>query len=246
MVFTHAIVEVPLEVNRALTSILAPGIEPEPLEPDAVSRRLFTIRAADSMGHRSGASILVNRMYATRGYHAKSLLNEPDSHRITLIAGEADAVIGTITIGFDSGAGLVSDELFQHEIDRFRTSGQQVCEFTTLAVDSVVKSKRVLASLFHVAYIIAHRINGIQNLVIEVNPRHVRFYEAMLGFEVAGPERMNERVQAPAVLMRLALAHAREQIARCGGRPELAQAERSLYPYFFSPADEAGIVNRLH
>lgn len=246
MVFTHAIIEVPLDLAPALTSILAPGARPEQAEPHAVSRRLFTIRTADSRGHRSGASILVNRMYATRGYHAKSLRNEPDSHRITLIAGEADLVMGTITIGFDSGDGLVSDELFRDEIDLFRTSGEQVCEFTTLAVDSVVKSKRVLASLFHVAYIIAHRINGIQSLVIEVNPRHVRFYEAMLGFEVAGPQRMNERVQAPAVLMRLSLAHAREQIARCGGRPDLAPVERSLYPYFFSPADEAGIVNRLH
>ena len=39
-------------------------------------------------------------------------------------------------------------------------------------------------------------------VVIEVNPRHVRYYERMLGFEVIGPERMNPRVEAPAVLLR--------------------------------------------
>jgi hypothetical protein len=96
-----------------------------------------------------------------------------------------------------------------------------------------------------VAYIIAHRLNGFHNLVIEVNPRHVMYYRRLLGFQILGPERLNRRVNAPAVLLSLELAHAYEQIARFGGRPELAATERSLYPYFFSPAEEAGIINRI-
>lgn len=245
--FTQTIVEVPVDQNHLLRSILTePETETATDQPaNAVGRRLFTVRAADSFGQRSQANILVNRMYATRGYHTSSLLKDRDSNRITLIAGEGDAIIGTITIGFDSPAGLLVDELFRAETEALRKSGRKICEFTKLAVDSVVKSKRVLASLFHVAYIIAHRLNGLHNLIIEVNPRHVRYYERMLGFEVKGPERLNRRVNAPAVLLSLDLSHARSEIEQFGGRPDLAAAEKSLYPYFFSPAEEAGIVNRL-
>ncbi len=243
--FTQTIVEVPVDQSHGLTSILL-GAEPAASPPeDTVSRRLFTIRAADSFGQRSLANILVNRMYATRGYHTNSLVKAPDSNRITLIAGEGDAIMGTITIGFDSDEGLLVDDLFRDETDAMRRAGRELCEFTKLAVDSIVKSKRVLASLFHVAYIVAHRLNLCHNLMIEVNPRHVRYYERMLGFEVKGPERLNNRVNAPAVLLSLELSHARDQIAKFGGRPDLSATERSLYPHFFSPAEEVGIVNRL-
>jgi hypothetical protein len=73
----------------------------------------------------------------------------------------------------------------------------------------------------------------------------VRFYRAMLGFEVAGGERTCPRVDAPAVLLRLRLSYAQEQIARYGGHRELATSMRSLYPLGFSPAEEDGIVGRL-
>ena len=86
---------------------------------------------------------------------------------------------------------------------------------------------------------------GIDDLVIEVNPRHVRYYQRMLGFETIGKTRHNRRVDAPAVLMRLRFSHAHEQVERFGGRPDLGLSERSLYPYFFSVAEEASIVGRL-
>lgn len=244
--FTQTIVEVPVNnPSHALKSILADA-EPEAPPPEGtIARRLFTIRAADSFGQRSLANILVNRMYATRGYHTSSLLKSADSNRITLIAGESDAVIGTITIGFDSEQGLLVDDLFREETDALRRAGRELCEFTKLAMDGVVKSKRVLASLFHVAYIIAHRLNDFDNLMIEVNPRHVLYYQRMLGFDVLGPERLNQRVNAPAVLLSLDLAHARREISEFGGRQDLASREKSLYPYFFSPGEEGGIIKRL-
>ena len=105
--------------------------------------------------------------------------------------------------------------------------------------------ENIMASLFHVAYIYAHRIRGVDQLMIEVNPRHVRYYERMLGFKVSGPQRLNRRVSAPAVLMSLDFRHAHEQINRLGGKPELADMNRSLYPLFFSVPEEAGIVGRL-
>ena len=241
------IIGVPYETDRPLRSLLhdAPH-EQDPCEAEDASNRQFKIRMADSTGRRSSASILVNRMYSRRGYacDASTMVNQPPS-RVTVVASEHEHAIGTITVGFDSPSGLLVDDLFFAEANELRDSGRRLCEFTKLAIDSVVKSKRVLASLFHVAYIHAHRLMDCDNLLIEVNPRHVRYYQRMLGFRTFGPERLNRRVNAPAVLLNLELSHARAQIARWGGRPGYGLIERSLYPYFFSTTEEHGIVGRL-
>jgi hypothetical protein len=240
----YAVIGVPFETPHSLRSLLldhAANVMPDYDRGE----RSFKIRAADSFGHRSSASILLNRMYARRGYLSTGLPLQATPDRVTLTACEHEDTIGTITVGFDTPTGLNVDQLFRKEVDTLRQRDRKVCEFTKLAMDGVVKSKRVLASLFHVAYISAHRLKGVQNLLIEVNPRHVRYYERMLGFEVKSAERMNPRVNAPAVLLSLDFAHARAQIARFGGRPQLAAAERSLYPYFFSVSEEAAIAARL-
>jgi len=241
----NTIIGVPFEAEHSLRSLIVDQLDPPGAEVLDVSRRLFKIRAADSHGHRSSASILINRMYASRGYRTTPLPAQTVPDRITLTASDQDQVIGTITIGLDSPVGLLCDEHYLDEINLLRDAGVRMCEFTKLAMDSVIDSKRVLASLFHVAYIFAHRIKGCHCLVIEVNPRHVRYYERMLGFRVRGPQRMNRRVSAPAVLMALDFAHAAEQIGRFGGSADTPDDARSLYPYFFSVAEEAGIVGRL-
>jgi hypothetical protein len=184
-------------------------------------------------------------MYAGRGYNCKPLSGEGSPHLLTLMANDHDTVVGTLTIGFDSEHLLLADQLFPNEVSAIRLAGRQVCEFTKLAVDGTVQSQRVLAAMFHVAFIHAHRMRGCDNLLIEVNPRHTRYYETKLGFKAVGPQRLNHRVNAPAVLMSLDLWHAQEQINKFGGKPELAANERSLYPYAFSVAEEGGIVGRL-
>jgi hypothetical protein len=213
--------------------------------PDATARP-FKIRAADSHGRRSSANILLNKMYAWRGYVSNPLPEQQSLNRFTLVANDHDQTMGTMTVGFDSAAdGLLADDLFRDELSALRAQGRRICEFTKLAIDPSECSKRVLASLFHVAYIYAHRIKGFDCLVIEVNPRHVRYYQRMLGFELMASERPNRRVNAPAVLLRLDFTHAHEQIDIYGGKPELASVERSLYPLAFSMAEEDGIVARL-
>jgi hypothetical protein len=67
----------------------------------------------------------------------------------------------------------------------------------------------------------------------------------MLGFEPFGEEKVCPRVNAPAVLLRLDLAHADEQIVRYGGMAATAKGVKSIYPYFFSRDDELGITQRL-
>jgi hypothetical protein len=240
------IIGVPLEAHHPLHSMLHDRPEPEAPEASTeFSGRLVKIRSADTSGRRSSAGVLINRMYATRGYRSNGLPTVREPTRITLMASEHDETVGTITIGFDSEKRLHVDDLFADEVDALRRRGRRVCEFTKLAMDSVVRSKRVLAALFHVSYIYGHRLMGYDELLIEVNPRHVRYYERMLGFRTLGPPRLNRRVDAPAVLMALDFAHAHDQIDRFGGMPQYSLLERSLYPYFFSVGEEAGIVGRL-
>lgn len=216
---------------------------PETLE-HVVDRKEFKIRLADTHGQRSSASMLIKKMYSWRGYQTAFNMDD-QPNRMTLVASSDDRTIGTITIGFDSAIGLLADDLYKVELDLLRSQGRRLCEFTKLAVDGEIKSKQVLAALFHIAFIYAFDIQKFTDLLIEVNPRHVKYYERMLGFTGWAETRINTRVNAPAVLLRLELGYVRSQIAKFGGKPELSIGEKSLYPFSFSQGEEAGISNRL-
>jgi len=220
-----------------------------PVDPWALQTRpnpdltRFKIRLASTEGTRSTASYLIEKMYSWRGYAVSPVAH--DRQPITIIASDAERPLATISIGFDSKKKLLVDGLYGVEVARLRKRGARLCEFTRLAVDRNEQSKEVLAMMFHIAYMYARRFAKCTDLLIEVNPRHVRFYRSMLGFEVLGEERACARVNAPAVLLRLDLQYCEDQIARYGGHRELAGQVRSLYPLGFSPEEEDGICRRL-
>jgi hypothetical protein len=166
-------------------------------------------------------------------------------NRITIAAHDEHDIVATVTIGLDTGCGLFIDGLYSAEADLLRAKGLRVAEFTKLAVDNNSHSKQLLAALFHIAYICARRIHRCTDLLIEVNPRHAAFYRRMLGFEPFGEIRLDDRVAAPAVLLRLRLDHAQREIERLGGQSELCSQVRSLYPYFFGSQEEQIIERRL-
>lgn len=211
----------------------------------AVGTRGFEIRAAHSWRERSDASLLINKLYGNRGYKNMPLPTEVDASQLTLVANDQGTVVGTLSVGFDVDDRLLADETFPDEINALRNSGRQVCEFTKFAADGLICSQQVLAAMFHVAFIQAHRIRGCDNLLIEVNPRHTRFYKSKLGFVDVGPERLNHRVNAPAVLLSLDLWQTQQKIRTFGGKPELSATERTLFPFGFSVDEEAGIAERL-
>lgn len=241
-----SIIKASFESQHVMRSMLSGRLAQVEIPAEAFSQSSFKIRAAETSRERRSASGLIDRMYATRGYQTTPLPEEDSPNRKTFLASDHNAAIGTLTIGIDSAAGLLVESLFPDEVNGFRAAGRRICEFTKLAMERGARSPRLLAALFHVAYIYAHRIEDLHNLLIEVNPRHVRYYETMLGFKVIGAARHNARVNAPAVLLSLDLCYAEEQIKVFGGRPEMSATERSAYPYFFSAKDEEGIVGRLH
>lgn len=208
-----------------------------------INESVFGIRAADVDEQRSSASMLISKMYAWRGYSGNHHIGD-DPNRITLTASNKDGVIGTLSLNLDSDVGLLADQVFQDHIDPYRAQGK-VCEIIKLAFDPAVKSKAVLASLFHVAFIYARDLHQCSDIFIEVNPRHRRFYEVMLDFRVECESRQNPRVDAPAVLLRGHIARGTQRIAEVAGKGDHALGDRSLFPYFFSPREEAGIIARL-
>ena len=211
--------------------------------PESVAS-LIKIRIA---GSRSGNPLhthaLVQRRYGERGYELPTAV--PDPHLYTVAAYDQGQLVGTVGVRVDSDRRLGADELYPAELAALRIRRLQLCEFTRLAVDDGALSKTVLASLFHTAYLYAHRLCEVDAAVIEVNPRHVPFYIRALQFERIGPERHNRRVDAPAVLLFVPFDRIARGVARYAGKPELADSTRTLYPYGFSPAEEAGILNRL-
>ena len=209
----------------------------------SLGQQQFKIRLANSEGRRESASLLIKKMYAWRGYDVAAMGDNPN--RITLMADTGGIAIGTITIGLDSPTGLLVDGIYRDVVDQLRAEGCVMCEYTKLAVDQEIRSKRVLASLFHLATIYAHRIHHATDAVVEVNPRHVLFYRRMLGFEQVSEERMCPRVNAPAILLRLRYDYLDTQVAQYGGAMRELPGVRSFYPFFFGPADEQGITARL-
>ena len=216
------------------------------LLPDGPSGlRRFKIKAAESEDRRSRANSLLKHRYGWRGYNQVNLPTDQSVHKFTLTAVEDMHTIGTITVSFDGPEQLSADQTFGPEVAQLRSAGRLMCEFTKLAIDPELGTKRVLAALFHVAYIVAHRVRGFDMLLLEVNPRHVRYYERMLGLRVLADERLNKSVNAPAVLLGVEFAYIKDRIGELGGQQASPSQERSLYPFAFSLREEAVVISRM-
>src|SRR5689334_520618 len=204
-------------------------------------RDSMTIRLADCAGQRSRANMLLNRMYSWRGYGSNHALPTAPNC-VTFTASSGDDVIGTLTLTVDSAAGLAADRTFPDEMDKFRKApGAKLCELTKFAFDTSSPARPRLGALFHIIFIYGSMHYDCTDLFIEVNPRHTRFYEAMLGFTRVGPPRTNVSVNAPSQLMWLNVGDIRRLIDKHAG----GTSSRSLYAHFFSAKEEAGIYGRL-
>lgn len=205
--------------------------------------QLFNVRLATSSGRRDDAGVLLRRMYAWRGY-AVEPGETRDRRRVTFYAETAGELVGTMSLCLDLDGRLPADENFGDRLAPLRRAGRRLCEPSRLAIDKGM-SKRVFAALIHISYLYAHKLHGYTDYVIEVNPRHVAFYQRMLGFADVGGERACSRVGAPAVLLRLPLSRMGAGIREWGGRFAEPDTERSFYPYFFPVREEADITARL-
>jgi hypothetical protein len=228
---------------RSLTLLTESGKSTEMEDPGAVPGA-FKIRIAKREGFQRAAGTLVDRRYSDRGYDTPVPKQEPSL--FTFVAYDEGNLVGTVGIRLDSPPGhLNADALYKDELTVMREAGCKLCEFTRLAVDATAISKPVLAGLFHTAYLYAGALHCCNFMVIEVIPRHVPFYHRALGFEPIGEERLNPRVNTRGVLLSCSFETIADGLKRFGGRYREFPNERSLFPYGFSPDEEAGILQRL-
>jgi hypothetical protein len=220
----------------------------EPQSADAreyvLERGDYRVCRTDSLNRRSEASMLIDRRYASRGYDTATSASLPHNpNRITLEASSGSRLFGTLTLVLDSEEGLLADQLYRQEIDRFRRGTGRVCELSKLAIEPQCGSKEVLGSLFYLAYIYGRLIHKSTDVFVEVNPRHAKFYLRMLGFRQIGDVRTCPRVGAPAVLLHLELDYVDAQVARHRGAREIQ--DRSLYPYFFPGCETEALPSEI-
>ena len=98
-----------------------------------------------------------------------------------------ERVIGTITLVSEGAFNLPIVDYYSHEINASRAGGS-VSEIASLAVDpSHTKPTEVFGQLTRLLMFFA-RNQGAQSLAAIVHPRHAKFYQHAMGFQVIGDE----------------------------------------------------------
>ena len=203
---------------------------------------VFKIRLAGSRASNQQAGTLIERRYAWRGYQIPGLAADPNLR--TFVAYREGAPVGTVGIRVDSPNGLSANDLYQTELAELRNAGARLCEFTRLAVEDEAVHKNVLGGLFHTAYMYAHDVRQCEYGVIEVNPRHAVFYRRALFFELIGAERVNQRVNAPSVLLCVSFEKIRVEVKKYFDGPTRPPG-RLMFAHWFPPDEAAGVLGRL-
>ncbi len=212
------------------------------------------IVAAATRQSRQRAYALAHRVYRRSGYARNEgtglCLSPFDAidQTLTLLAENADGqATATLSLVFDSDEGLPCDEIYRPEVDALRARGCRLAEVTRLAIEEpCADAKSLLLRMFNYCYIFSRFIRGCTDLVIEVNPSHVKYYRRLLLFTQVGPERRCSRVQgAPAVLLRLNLAEIEAAVKGSGFTEGRDSSGNRLHAYPYSEAEEAAIAESL-
>jgi hypothetical protein len=208
---------------KAATSLF-PSLRP--LWGRLLRRRGYDIRPARTPRQQGAVLALMRRMYAWRGCAAGLVRPLPDDPgRLTLAAWYLDDVVATLTLGRDSPNGLPTDALYAAELASLRRQGRILCEVSGLAVDPDFSSPDLLRTLFENALHYAKDILVTSDAVIEVNPRHARYYQRRMGFRQIGARRNGQSANSPTILLHQTLgemaiprASASHAADYCGGR----------------------------
>jgi GNAT superfamily N-acetyltransferase len=166
------------------------------------SCRGYDIRPVLTPFQHDAANMLVQQMHPCRcdnGEPHRQWIDDPN--RVTLAARQYDELAATLTLDRDNPEGLLADALYAPELARLRHPERIVCEVSRLAVDPDFSSRDLLIALFQAAFKYARNVFAASDAVIEVNPRHSRYYQRLLGFRQIGRRRQCRRLDAPVVLL---------------------------------------------
>ncbi|WP_235731749.1 N-acyl amino acid synthase FeeM domain-containing protein [Fundidesulfovibrio putealis] len=124
--------------------------------------------------------------------------------------------------------GLPMDDLYKPELDSLRDAGRKVVELGSLATLPQRRMQNLIVFLAKAIFRYALSTKA-DDLCIMVNPKHVRFYESIFLFEPFGEERHYEKVNAPAVALRVNMQKIEPSLYEAYGN---ADFETDLHSFF--------------
>lgn len=139
-------------------------------------------------------------------------------------------VIATLTEIFDSPAlGLPMDELYKQELDSLRDRSRSVVELSSFVTSKSYRMRNIMVYLCKAMFNYS-AMNNVDDICVMVNPKHVKFYTRMFLFEPFGQEKFYEKVQAPAVALRLDMDGIEERVREKYSRFEFTE---DLHNFFY-------------
>jgi hypothetical protein len=119
----------------------------------------------------------------------------------TLIARHGGMVLGSLTLVQDSRLGLPMETAYPAQVATLRASGVRFAELSSLATARLSASdfRYIFSRLMR--FVAQHaRHMGVNRLLIATHPRHMPFYERLMGFKRCGGQTKHPSVRdAPAV-----------------------------------------------
>lgn len=242
---------VSIGIRKTMTSINNGGslVEmPKPAE--------FTIKVANNLEEREAVFKLAYQIYLEKGFIGENaqewLIREYDASNETVILIVKDKnnnIAGSVTLVFDGAfTRLPAENLFGEEIKKLKNQGFKLIEISRLVINPEYRnSKEILLLLFNYLAIYSFHIKKYTDLMVQVNPRHKLYYQALLGFNEIGGEKISPYLKnAPAVLLQLPLANYQAEVKRVAGNQNQNKKERSLYPHFLKSDQEKLVAHYLH
>lgn len=121
-------------------------------------------------------------------------------------------VIATLTQIFDNNnLGLPMDSLYKKELDVLRNQDREVVELSAFVTSRQFRMQNIIMYLCKAMFMHSN-FHKVDDICVMVNPKHVSFYTKMFLFEPFGPELFYEKVQAPAVPLRLDMRYIHERL----------------------------------
>ena len=212
----------------------------------------FTIKIANTLEEREAVFRLSYQIYLAKGFikenpqqwHVRNY-DHVDDTVILMVQDKEKKIVGSVTLVFENSIQLPAEKIYGDEIKKLRTNKFKIVEISRLVIDPRFRnSKEVLVLLFNYLYIYTYFVKSYNCLTIEVNPRHIKYYELLLNFKRIGnkmpcPNMLN----APAILLFNDLQSEIETL-RIYQNSHLVK-NRSLYSYFFKPDQEKLIAAYL-
>ncbi|MFV0422342.1 ThiF family adenylyltransferase [Oleidesulfovibrio sp.] len=197
------------------------------------------IKVAETLEEYSGAFGLVYDEYRRAGYtqeHPSGLFFNAWSllpKTAVFIFKSYLEVLSTVTYIPDTPEfGLPIDAVFKDKIDELRQADRNVVEVGALVTQRRRRWSNMMVFLAKAIMRYAE-LSGADDLVVMVNPKHVRFYTNLMLFKPYGEERFYEKVGAPAVALRIDVRAIKDSLKEEYGVPHGEEDFETNLHHFF-------------